>query len=191
MLKKFVSPRSLTLILFVLAAALSRVLFSLTSCTPLINFTPIGAMALFGGVYFSRGKAFLFPLLTLWISDLLLCRINFYHEWRLFYDGFAWVYAAFALMVLVGKYIEPNKSVGRFLSSAVLCMLIHWVFTDFGVWLSGTIFPVTFAGWVACMVAAIPYEFNFMMGTAIYGLAMFGGFEWLQSRIVAIRPAVN
>jgi hypothetical protein len=191
MLKKFISPRSLTLILFVLAAALSRVLFSMASCTPLVNFTPIGAMALFGGAYFSRGKAFLFPLLTLWISDLILCRVNFYHEWRLFYEGFAWVYAAFALMVLVGRYVETNKSVGRFISSIVLCTLIHWVLTDLGVWMSGTIFPVTFAGWVACMVAAIPYEFHFIMGTAIYGFAMFGGFEWLQSRVVSIRPVVN
>lgn len=191
MLKKFISPRSLTLILFVLAAALSRVLFSVASLSTLANFTPIGAMALFGGAYFSRGKALLFPLLTLWISDVILCRVNAYHEWRLFYDGFIWVYLAFVLMVLVGRYVEANKSVGRFVSSVVLCMLIHWVMTDTGVWLSGTMYPMTLAGWVACMVAAIPFEFNFIMGTTIYGFAMFGGFGWLQSRVVSLRPAVN
>ena len=37
------------------------------------NFTPIGAMALFGGAYLkNKSHAFLIPVLSLWISDLVI-----------------------------------------------------------------------------------------------------------------------
>ena len=70
------------------------------------NFTPIGAMALFGGCYFSdKWKAYLVPILTLWITDLAL-NYFYFHQVTFFYSGFAWVYGAFALMVMVGTFIK-------------------------------------------------------------------------------------
>ena len=110
------------------------------------NFTPLGAMALFGGAYFTRPKALIFPLLTLWFSDIILNRFVFFGEWVIFYDGFLWVYGAFVLMSLVGRWLQPNMGVGRFVGSSVMIVFIHWIVTDIGVWLSGILYPMTLEG---------------------------------------------
>ena len=59
------------------------------------NFTPVGAMALFGAAYFSRKYlAFLIPLLAMWMSDLLLNNLVYAKMYPEFYQGFhlVWKY---------------------------------------------------------------------------------------------------
>ncbi|MDQ6813194.1 MAG: hypothetical protein M3040_05630 [Bacteroidota bacterium] len=58
------NPRSVSIFLFIVAAAIFRIAFNLQHSVAMIsNFTPVGAMALFGGAYFNKSsKAFLFPL---------------------------------------------------------------------------------------------------------------------------------
>ena len=47
-------------------------LFISSGYSPLTNFTPVGAMCLFGGCYFrDRYKALFVPIFTLWLSDIL------------------------------------------------------------------------------------------------------------------------
>ncbi len=172
------------LLLFILIMVASRLWITTNdSVGVLANFTPIGAMALFGGAYFRNGKAFLFPLLALWIGDMLLSRYVYIGEWTFFYDGMLWVYGAFALMVLVGRgLLGQLRTAPRFLGASLLAVLIHWIVTDLGVFLSGTMYPMTWAGWWACLAAAIPFELNFLYGTLLYGAVMFGAFEWFQVR---------
>src|ERR1051325_5377426 len=95
---KQINPRFLVLLVCMIVVAITRVLFSMDpSMSPIATFTPIGAMALFGGAYFNNNiKAYLFPVLTLWFGDIILNRFVYYHEWRLFYDSFYWTYGAFA-----------------------------------------------------------------------------------------------
>lgn len=184
------SNRTMVLLLFMALVAAARVATSGSGgqISALSNFSPVGAMALFGGAYFSRYKSFLFPLLTLWVSDLLLNRLVFYGEWRLFYEGFYWTYGAFALMVLVGKTLLRRVTIARFISAAILTVAIHWVVTDIGVWLSGMTYPQTAAGFWACLVAAIPFERNLLVGTVTYGALMFGLFEWMKAKQLVLKP---
>ena len=47
------------------------------------NFTPIGAMALFGGAYLkNKSHAFLIPVLSLWISDLVINNFVFCKSYK-------------------------------------------------------------------------------------------------------------
>lgn len=178
------------ILLFIIVTAIWRVFISTSGeISAMSNFTPLGAMALFGGAYFGRMKGFAFPLLTLWLSDIFLNRFVFYGEWVLFYDDFAWTYGAFALMVLVGKWMKTNESVGRFIGSSLVIVLIHWIVTDIGVWLGSTIYPQTIEGLWACLLAAIPYERNLLVGTLVYGSIMFGAFEWLKYKLPALQTA--
>lgn len=172
------------LLLFIIVTGAWRVMVSSgTEISILSNFTPLGAMALFGGAYFANWKGFAFPLLTIWLSDVVLNKLVFYGEWVLFYDGFLWTYGAFALMVLVGRWMKTNQSVGRFLGSTLLIVFIHWIVTDIGVWLGSTIYPQTLAGFWACLVAAIPFEMRFLYSTLLYGGILFGSFEWMRFKI--------
>src|ERR1017187_9364765 len=86
--------------LMILAAAFSRLILHPW------NFTPIGAMAIFGAAYFSnRLIAFGIPLLALWLSDIVLYNTVYpaYHTgFWLFPQGFPWQYVSFALITLAG-----------------------------------------------------------------------------------------
>lgn len=184
------NPRTIVLLLFMMAVALLRVVLNPEwGFAYLSNFTPVGAMAIFGGAYFTSKKAYLFPLLTLWMSDILLSRFVYGHEWKLFYGGFYWIYIAFILMVIAGKILLKNVSVKNILVAALVITFIHWIISDTGVWLAGTRYPKTIAGFWACLTAAIPFERNFLSGTLLYSAIMFGSFEWMRSKYPLLKKA--
>ena len=180
------------LLLFILIIAAVRVILSTDPAfAPLANFSAVGAMALFGGAYFSNTKALVFPLIALLISDLLIARFAHWGgTWTFLYAGAGWVYGAIALMVITGRLLMMQKRVSNFLLSTLVVVFIHWIVTDFGVWLGGTMYPKTLAGFWACLVAAIPFERNFLIGTLVYGGIMFGAFEWFKMRYPKLRLAV-
>lgn len=187
---KFNPKTPLVLGMLILVAALRVVFATGGPISPLANFSPIGAMALFGGACFTnKTRAFGWPLLTLWLSDILLDRFVFYGHWRLFYEGFYWTYGAFALMVVVGRYLIRQITVTRVLLASVSAVLIHWIVTDFGVWLDGTMYAKTGAGFVECLVAAIPYERDLLAGNLIYGAILFGSYAWII-RGSALKPSL-
>lgn len=183
-LSKF-NPRSIVLILFVLLTAVIRVVTNLDSrLSPIANFSPIGAMALFGGAYFTREwKALGFPLFVLFVSDLILS-FTVFNQYRhgVLYGGWFWTYSAFALMTLVGRWIVKQVSVSTILLSAFVCIFIHWIMTDFGVWLNSIRYGKTVEGFINCLIVAIPFELSLLAGTVIYGLILFRAFEWMQQR---------
>jgi len=188
-LTKF-NPRTLVLLLMIIIIGALRVIFNFNyAISPLANFSPVGAMALFGGAYFNKSwKAFAFPLLTLFISDFILHQTVFeaYRNGFL-YNGWYWVYGAFALMTLAGRWIMRNVAVRTFLISALTCVFIHWIVTDLGVWIGSKMYAQTIAGFIECLVAAIPFEGRFLAGTLVYGVIMFGSFEWMKQRYSSLQ----
>lgn len=190
-LNKF-NPRSAVLFAFMLVAAAMRILFS-RDHSPLTNFTPIGAMALFGGAYFSKTwKALLFPIITLWLGDLVLNRLVYYHEWRFFYTGWYWTYGSFALIALAGEWIIKKVSVKNIVIACCAATLIHWIGTSPGcIMIEGSMYPKTVAGYFTSLVAAIPYERDFLVGSLAYSGILFGLFELLQRRYSSLRHTVK
>lgn len=187
------TTRNLLITVFIIVVAAIRVSINMSGELHLLtNFSAIGAMALFGGAYFTnRSMSFAVPLATLFISDTIL-GLTVYSKFShgFLYSGWYWVYAAFALMVLAGKLLLEKVSVRNVLLAALTITFIHWIVSDIGVWLSGTTYPRTLAGWWACLAAAIPFERNFLLGTLFYSGVMFGGFEWVKKYRPAI-PAFN
>ena len=192
---KKINPRTALLILFIVLTGLLRVMSAGNLLSPIANFTPIGAMALFGGTYFnSRWKSYLFPLLTLFLSDVVMMQL-FYktHSNGLLYSGWLWTYGAFAVMVLIGKYVK-KVNFTNVVTAAVTAALAHWLITDFGVWLVGGLDITTgkalsrdWQGFVQCYVQAIPFLKNMLLGNIIYSGVLYGGFEALQKRYPLLR----
>lgn len=184
------NPRSAVVLLIILVIAGLRLAGTYsTEISPLINFTPVGAMALFGGACFTgRVKPFAFPLLTLLISDLVLSYTIFaQYRTGFLYTGWYWTYIAFALMTLAGKFMVTEINVQRVLGAAVASTLIHWIVSDIGAWQMA--YPQTLAGYWACLVAAIPYEARFLAGTLMYSGIMFGAMAVLQKRYPRLKLA--
>jgi len=146
------------------------------------NFTPIGAMALFGGAYLGRrALAFAAPLGALLLSDLVL---GFYH-------GMATVYFSVALIVMIGMVALSRVSPIRVGLAALASSVLFFVVTNFGMWLFSGFYPRSLAGLEACYVAAIPFFQNTVAGDLFYATLLFGGFklaEMLAPRLKAAEP---
>ena len=170
--------RFLSVILLVLVAALSRLL----PHPP--NFTAIGAMSLFGGIYLSqRWIALLVPLVSLFISDLILNNVvysafnNGQFVW--FYDGFAWIYGSVALTVVLSWVMLRRINPTNVVLTSVICSILFFLITNFGSWTSGGLgYPKTAVGLLECYTAAIPFFINSLAGDVVFCGVLFGGFAW-------------
>lgn len=188
MREQSIQPSFLMLLLLISAVALLRVP-NAAQYSWLANFTPIGAMALFGGAYFkSPAKALLFPLLTLFISDLIICNLVFDGKYGFIYSGWYVVYGIFLLIVLLGRWILQKVNLARIFGSGIVAALLHWFIADGAVWLGGgtdlrTMTPLSkdVVGLVQCYTQGFPFMKNFLLGTVAYSLLLFGLFEWIKA----------
>jgi hypothetical protein len=145
------------------------------------NFTPIAAIALFGGAQFSSKRAaFFVPLASLFLSDLVFG----------FYPITPIIYGCFALTVCLGSWVG-SRSAPRVAFAAVVSAVLFFVLTNFGVWAIEHLYPKTLAGLADCYVAAIPFLRNMILGNLTYSALLFGGSAFAEKRFVHLRePAV-
>lgn len=197
-MKNLFNPRTSVLAVMILLAGIWRFVIATPVMTPFSNFTPIGAMALFGGCYFKdKWKAFLLPLLTLWLSDLIIDSLVYYHSLTWFYEGWYWTYGTFALMVVIGMFIK-KVNIKSIILVSIIATLAHWIITDFGVWVehglditTGKPYTYDLAGLWKCLYLALPYEKNLIIGNLVFGGILFGAFEWAQKKFPILRLRVS
>ena len=166
------------LLAFLALGALARVL------PHPFNFTPVTAMALFGGAYFAnRYLAFLLPLAAMWISDLVLNNVVYAG----YFEHFSWfgswsVYLAFALVVGLGMVALRTISPARLLISSLAASVLFFLITNFTSWLHLPIYTKDFSGLLQAYVAGLPFFRTAMVGDLFYCALFFGSFEWLRNR---------
>ncbi len=177
------SAGPLTLAALIFIAALSRVL----PHPP--NFSPIEAVALFGGAYFAkRHWALLVPLAAMFASDLALGLVNGGIYWDYFASaGYLLVYVCIALSTVLGFGLRGKVSGGRVLGYSLAGSMLFFVVTNFGAWLSDPAYPKTAAGLLAAYVAGVPFFQWTVLGTLFYAALLFGGFELLRRRVPALQ----
>jgi hypothetical protein len=148
------------------------------------NFSPVEAVALFGGAYFAKRSAALWvPLAAMFVSDLVLGLVNggLYSEYFLS-AGFLLVYACIALSTLLGFGLRGRASFARVTGYSLLGSVIFFIVTNFGAWLGSPMYPQTGAGLAAAYVAGLPFFQNTLLGTLFYAGLMFGSFAWMRRR---------
>ena len=136
------------------------------------NFTPVAAIALFGGAYLSKKYSIIVPLSLMAISDIFLGMHNVVI--------FTW--GGFVLAALLGTMLKKQKSVSKIAGASILSSLIFYIVSNFGVWLMGW-YPHTLSGLVNCYVLALPFLRDFMLSTLIYSAAFFGIYEFVASKV--------
>ncbi len=186
-MKNLLHPRFGVLTGLVLFTALSRLL----PHPP--NFTPIAAMALFGGAYFGhRTVAILVPLLSLWLSDLLLNNLvyqAYYKNFTWFTSGGWWIYGSFVLIGMLGMLLLRKVTARNIALASVLSSVLFFVITNFSVWLHSSMYPPTREGLVACYVAALPFFQNTILGDLFFSAVLFGCFELARRRFPVLSVA--
>ncbi|HET9817677.1 MAG TPA: DUF6580 family putative transport protein [Rhodanobacteraceae bacterium] len=144
------------------------------------NFTPVEAMALFGGAYFANRKlAIAVPLVALFIAD---CFIGFY-GWMM-----PVVYGCVVLTAMVGFSLRGRVRVANTALAAIGSATGFYLVTNFFVWLGGTMYPHTTSGLMASYVAGWPfYQYGSLPGTLLWTAVLFGGFALLGRRWATLR----
>lgn len=153
------SKRFLALTGLILVAALSRFL------PHPWNWTAIGAAALLGGARFDKmGEALIVPLAALALTDLAFGS----------HITMGYVYGAIALTAFVAHLFAEKITGWRVGVAAISASIGFYLVTNFGVWMSGGLYPATFTGLVDCYVAGLPFLTSQMMGDLFYAGILFG-----------------
>lgn len=139
------------------------------------NFTPIGAIALFGGAHFRNWReALLVTLAAMYASDVALG--FFVYDFGWFHQTMPVIYACFILTVGIGRWLRTRRTVAHLAGAVLAASLLFFVVTNFAVWLGAGFYPRTAEGLVACYTAALPYFRNELAANALYSVLLFGGF---------------
>jgi hypothetical protein len=152
------------------------------------NFSPVEAIALFGGAYFAKRHAAVWvPLVAMFLSDIALGLVNggIYADYFLS-AGFALVYLCIGLSALLGFGLRGRVGVLRVAGYSLLGSVLFFLVTNFGAWLGSSMYPQTAAGLGQAYVAGIPFFQNTVLGTLFYSALMFGSFAWLRRRSPAL-----
>jgi hypothetical protein len=162
-------------IVFVVLIALLGAAARLFSFIP--NVTPVAAMALFGGAMLpKRWMSLTFPLLILFLSDAI---IGFYSIVLMIF-----VYVAFLLVALLGMWLKSKLTLGRVVLFSITGSIIFFLVSNFGVWVEGLWYPMTWQGFVECCVMAIPFFRYELLGTLGYSLVFFGLYECVRRYVL-------
>ncbi len=178
---KPVQLRLTTLSVLILSAALYRLV---PGHWP--NFTPIAAMALFGGALFERRwMGLAVPLLAMLLSDALLG----------FHGLMGAVYLSFGLTWAIGRFGLSRPTAGRIFGASVLSSVLFFLITNGAVWYGSTYYPQTMAGLLACYTAGLAFynqtsfALNGLLGDLFFSGLLFGSYALLQRRFTALRLA--
>jgi hypothetical protein len=167
-----VSPRTGVLVALIVFAVAVRLVIFFVPTMWAYNATPVEAIALFGGAYFTdRRLAFTVPLAAMFLADLII--------------GLHWmipvVYGCIALSVALGFGLRDRVSVLRVAGFGIAGSLLFFVVVSFAEWVIGDT-EFCRAGIVSCYAAALPFLKNAVIGTLIWSAVLFGAFELMRRR---------
>ncbi len=175
MKSKFLSQQLITVASIIAVLAIFRLLPHWP------NVSPVAAMALFGGAYFADKRvAFIVPFLALFLSDLFLGLHN----------SMVFVYAGFALTVVIGFALKNRVTVTNTFFAAVAASVVFFLLTNFGSWLMSGLYVKSSAGLMQAYVAGIPFFQNSLLGNLAYTAIIFGGYWVLQRSFSGLRMPV-
>ena len=184
---KLIKSNLLVLFILILACALYRVWDSRP-----MGFAPQIAMALFAGSI-SKDKrfAFLFPILSLFISDLLY---QFLYSQGLstikgFYSGQWQNYLLIASITIIGFFINKNK-IGQIFLGSLAGAVYFFLISNFMVWIGGgwdinnQPYPRSFSGLMLCYSEALPFFKWSVLSTLLFNGIFFGSFYLLGKSVL-------
>ena len=135
------------------------------------NFTAVGAMALFGGAYFSEKKfAFIVPMLAMLLSDLIIG----------FHNGMLSVYLSFVIIVGIGIMLSRDIKFKNILAASLFSSVLFFLLTNFQMWIQSPLYAKNISGLITCYIAAIPFFHHTVLGDLFFVGALFGLFAAIQ-----------
>lgn len=140
------------------------------------NFAPIGAISLFGGAILGWRTAVWLPLVIMISADMFIG----------FYSGMIFTWAGFVLVSLFGTILRNATLLTRISLGALGSGAIFFIVSNFGVWITGGLYPPTLAGFIDCYYMALPFFRTSLMADLFYSALLFGLYA-LAARFVTAK----
>lgn len=181
--------RSNLLVLFILILACA--LYRVWDSRPM-GFAPQIAMALFAGsITKDKRFAFLFPILSLFISDLVyqLLYTQGLSTIKGFYSGQWQNYLLIASITIIGFFINKNK-IGQIFIGSLAGAAYFFLISNFMVWIGGgwdinnQPYPGSFNGLMLCYSEALPFFKWSVLSTLVFNGIFFGSFYLLGKSVL-------
>ena len=152
------------------------------------GFAPQLAVAVFSGAMFAgnRKMAFLLPILSMLISDTLFQVLYTLHYTSIsgFY-GYDQIvnYLMIASLAIVG-FTAQNFKLKNILTANISAPILFFLASNFFVWLTfgGYHHPQNFAGLMACYADGLPFFWNSLSSTVVFGGIFFGTTYYFAAR---------
>ena len=106
-----------------------------------------------------------------WLSDLVLG----------FHALVPVTYGCMAVMALAGRWLTGKVGIGTVAALGFASATFFFLVSNFFVWLTQGMYPMTFDGMVLCYVEALPFFQNEVAGVACYATLLFGGYALLRA----------
>lgn len=133
------------------------------------NFSPIAAIALFGGFYFKKFRMALIPIFIMLVTDFI---IGFYAIGIM-----ASVYLSYLIISLMGVYISKYKSFLTILATSISGSVLFYITTNFSVWFFGRWYEHTMEGLAQSYINALPFFRNTLIGDLFFTILIFGTYK--------------
>jgi hypothetical protein len=151
------------------------------------NMTPVGAMFLFSGATFkSRRLSLVVPLLALLVSDYLVVKL-------LYHGVYSWImtspWPGFLVVAMIGWWLGKSITWPRVLGASLVSSCAFFVVSNFTLWLTGELYPITLSGLTTCFVEAVPFFHNTVLGDLAYSALFFGSYEFVRRRKQSLAPS--
>lgn len=130
------------------------------------NFSAVYALVFCGGVFLPRKLAWWLPLLTLFISDLLL-NLHYRHLYEVdpgrysapmeFFNPYLLAnYLVYFLLIWFGTRLKPSSKWWNVVGGGVLGALGFYVTSNTASWLELPGYAKTLAGWIQALTVGLP-----------------------------------
>jgi hypothetical protein len=134
-----------------------------------LGFTPVAASLLFFGARGSKRQMWI-PVALMAVSDVLLSTFRYAYplSWDLLVT-WGWYAAILWLGTNLRENARPVRVIGASLASSVSFFLI----SNFVVWASGTMYPMTLNGLITCYSLAVPFFRRGLESDLLFTCVMF------------------
>jgi len=166
-----------------------------------LNFSVVYAFAFCAGVFFPKKIVWWLPFATILATDIGL---NFYYQYSGVADNvwsaanlanLAFNYAAYAVLILLGRGFKPNNSIVKLVGGGFLGAILFYVITNTASWFFNPYqnpeYTKTLAGWITALTMGIkgwPSTWEFFRNT-LMSAGLFTALFAAAHKLAAESPA--
>ena len=169
------NSRNLFILALIVLAAVLRVSGNLP-----YNFTPVAAIALFGGAMLSnRTLGFIAPLAIMLVSDIFIG----------FHSSMFAVYAALIGVVIIGQLVRKNPTMLRAFGGAIAGAVLFFLVTNAASWIVLPQYTKDLSGLINSYVAGVPFFRGTLMSDLLFTGIFFGSYKLAEYRFPSLAKA--